>query len=296
MRVCDERQKVADSLRLFSSHLADRFTKCGQDFVVLECNNCKRLHTLSIDCGLRICDVCTRKRWSKLNKKYSPLVKSRNIRQLSLLTLTIKNLLSLDSKVIRNLIEHFVNFRRRSYVKKRLLGGLWCIEIKGTKGNYNLHIHCIIEHRWFGRPSKQEAKQIQIPERLNETKNIRSKDDLVQYVGKDIGQITLSAIWENLTGDPVIDVRRIKSAKDALRYVLKYVTKPPDLEAPEDYVEFLISFFGIPMLKTFGSWFHAVILIKPRLICYQCNSSSWTVVMFSWQENVFQDASQARSP
>jgi hypothetical protein len=170
------------------------------------------------------------------------------------------------------------------------------MEIKGTRGNYNLHIHCVIEHKWFGRPSKQEAKQIQIPERLKETKNITSKTDLVRYEGKDIGQITLSAIWEEISGDPVIDIRRIKSAKDALKYILKYVTKPPDLEAPSDYVNFLIAFFGIPMLKTFGSWFHAIILITPRLICFQCNSSSWTVVMFSWQQNIIQDIAQARSP
>jgi hypothetical protein len=296
MRACNTEQSVASSLRLFSSHLADRYEKCGQDFVVLECRNCHRLHTLSISCGLRICGVCTRKRWSKLHKKYAPLVRSRNPRQLSLLTLTIKNLESLDSNVIHTLIENFVNFRRRIYVKRRLLGGLWCIELKGSAGNYNLHLHCIIEHQWFGKPTKQEAKQIEIPPRLNETKGIGSKSDLVNYQGKDAGQLTLSAIWEGLSGDPVIDIRRIRSAKQALKYVLKYVTKPPDLEAPEDFVKFLVAFRAIPMIKLFGSWYHAIILIKPRLVCYQCNSSSWTVVMFSWQLSVFQIAAQPRGP
>lgn len=281
--VSDSTQTIADLLQPFNESVASRFLKCGQDFVVLECNNCKRLHTLSINCGLRICKSCTKKRWSKLHKKYSPLVRSKNPKTLSLLTLTIKNLVYLDSNVIHRLITHFVNFRRRTYVKNRLKGGLWCIEIKGTRGNYNLHVHCIIESKWFNKPSMQEAKQISIPERLNKTKNIQSKEDLVKYSGRDIGQITLSAIWENITGDPVIDIRRIKSTKEALRYVLKYVTKPPDLEAPEDFVDFLIAFYSIPMLKTFGSFYHAVILFTPRLICYQCNSSTWKVIAFSWQ-------------
>lgn len=274
---------IARILRLFNPHLADRYENCGTEFVVLECGSCKRLHTCSLNCGLRICETCTKKRWSKLHKKYAPLVRSKNPRQLSLLTLTIKNIPILDSKIIHSLIENFMNFRRRSYVQKRLLGGLWCIEIKGTRGNYNLHIHAIIEHKWFGKPSKSETFNIKIPKRLTETKGIISTKDLLNYSEKDSGQVMLSILWENITGDPIIDIRRIKSSKEALRYVLKYVTKPPCLETPEDMVEFLIAFYTTPMLKLFGCWYHAVILIMPGLICLMCGCSNWNRVLFSWQ-------------
>jgi len=274
--------EIARILRFCNSHLADRFANCGTDFVVLECKNCKKLHTFSLNCGLRICKVCTEKRYSKLRKRYGALIRAKNPRQLSLLTLTIKNVQTLDSNTIHNLIENFVTFRRRRYVQKRLKGGLWCIEIKGSKGNFNLHIHIIIESKWFGRPTKSEISNISIPERLTTTKGVSSKEDLLNYTGKDIGQIMLSAIWEEIAGDPVVDIRRVRSGKEALKYVLKYVTKPPNLETPEDFVEFLFAFFSIPMLKLFGAWYNAVVLVKPRLMCLACGGTYFTVIMFSW--------------
>jgi hypothetical protein len=156
------------------------------------------------------------------------------------------------------------------------------MEVKGTKGNYNLHIHAVIEHVFFGRPSRREASE-KLPERLTITKGIATKQDLLDYSEKDIGQIMLSAIWENITGDPVIDIRRVRSHKDALRYVLKYVTKPPCLETPEDFVEFIMAFSCIPMLKTFGSWYNTINLPKLFLVCKNCDSiMSWRIVDASW--------------
>jgi hypothetical protein len=283
MCVSDFELALTNSLQSLSIRLAERFSNCGADFVVIECSNCGTRHTLSVNCGLRICQGCTAKRYTKLYSKYRNLLQSKHPGKLSLLTLTIKNVATLDRNIVKTLIQSFLKFRRRTYVKKRLIGGLWCMEVKGTAGNYNLHIHAVIEHIYFGRPSRREASQISIPERLAETKGISSRQDLLNYSEKDIGQIILSAIWQDITTDPVIDIRRVRSHKDALRYVLKYVTKPPDLEAPKDFVEFLMAFSCIPMLKTFGSWYNAIEFPKLFIMCMNCNSiMSWRIVDASW--------------
>lgn len=275
-------EAIADSLWFFRPALAQKFLNCGTDFIVLECKNCNTLHTFSLDCGLRICEVCTKKRWSKLNKKYAPLVRSKNPKKLSLLTLTIKNLKELNKNSIHQLINYFVTFRHRRYVKKRLSGGLWTLEIKGTRGNYNLHIHSLIEHNFYGRPSKYEVQNLKIPERLKDTKGIVTKKDLLTYTGHDIGQIMLSIIWSNISGDPVIDIRRVDDSKEAFRYILKYVTKPPDLDTPQDFADFLIAFYATPMIKLYGSWYNALIILKPFLVCMHCGFSNWKIIMFSW--------------
>ncbi|MDN4015316.1 hypothetical protein QX233_22970, partial [Chryseobacterium gambrini] len=73
-----------------------------------------------------------------------------------------------------------------------------------------------------------------------------------------IPQAALSSVWEDLTGAPVLDVRRIEERGDldtesALAEVIGYVTKPPEFESVADEVEYLTALKGSRLVQPFGS-------------------------------------------
>jgi len=264
-----------------------KYQNCKDLFAILECTNCGKRIAIFTGCGLRICPECSKRRASKLYRRYLKIFKSllgKGI--LSLLTLTVRNCDSI-SQGLEKLKKGWEKFRRRSYFKSRVLGGIFVVEVKiGKDGKYNLHAHILLVHRWFGVPRLQEVKHLRIPERLKYTKGIESYADLLKP-RKGIGQIVLSVIWENITGDYVVDIRRVRSLKNGLGYVIKYLLKPPKFPSPEHYVEWLETFWKQPVLIPFGVVrdFEDDEGFKP--VCLLCLNTEFIFVCicFSWEIN-----------
>ena len=71
-------------------------------------------------------------------------------------------------------------------------------------------------------------------------------------------QAALSSVCEDLTGAPVVDVRRIEEHRDldaesALAEVIGYVSKPPKFESVAEEVEYLTALKGSQLVQPFGS-------------------------------------------
>lgn len=91
-----------------------------------------------------------------------------------------------------------------------------------------------------------------------------------------IPQPALSAVWEDLTGSPVVDVRRIydRSASgvvDALKEVLGYALKPPEFESIEAEVVFTKDIKGCPMVHPFGELHGNAADVGQLLRCAHCD-------------------------
>jgi len=231
-----------------------KFQNCKDLFAIIECDNCGHRKAIFTGCGLRICPECAKRRGKRLFKRYlrifSTLLEKLKCR-LGFLTLTIRNCNDLKEG-LQKLKEAWKRFKRRSYFRNRVYGGIFVIEVKiGRDGKYNLHAHVLILHDWFGLPKEQEVKHLTIPERVVSTKGIKSWRDLLKPQ-KGIGQLVLSLLWENVSGDFVVDIRSVRSPKKALRYLVKYILKPPEFPEPDHYVEFLEAFWKQPMLIPFG--------------------------------------------
>ena len=246
---------IEDVLKLFKDGAyLWKYQNCSELFAVIECTNCGHRKAIFTGCGLRICPECSKRRARRLFRRYLRIFRSLLSSRkciLSLLTLTVKNC-STILEGLEKLKKGWEKFRRRKYFANRAYGGIFVIEVKlGRDGRYNLHAHILLLHRWFGVPKLQEVKHLTIPERLKYTKGIRTWRDLLKPQ-RGLGQIVLSILWENIVGDYVVDIRRVRSLKKGLGYVIKYLLKPPKFPEPEHYVEFLEAFWKQPVLIPFG--------------------------------------------
>jgi hypothetical protein len=126
-------------------------------------------------------------------------------------------------------------------------GGIYGIDIK-QKGvfEYNVHAHVLIDSSY-------------------------------------IPQAALSAAWEDITGDPVVDTRRIydRSEKESVAKVLMetvgYAVKPPQFEELDDELEFVQAAKGCPTVHPFGSLHGTGSSSGGMLLCSSCEQSprSW---------------------
>jgi hypothetical protein len=98
-----------------------------------------------------------------------------------------------------------------------------------------------------------------------------------------IPQAALSSLWEDITGDPVVDVRRIydrssrESVAEALEETVGYATKPPEFEEIDDELDFTEGVKGCPSTHPFGSLHGAGNTEVGSLICSNCERQP-----FSW--------------
>jgi hypothetical protein len=91
-----------------------------------------------------------------------------------------------------------------------------------------------------------------------------------------IPQAALSSLWEDITGDPVVDVRRIydrgteQSINDALQETVGYAVKPPEFESLDDELEFVAAAKGCPDVHPFGDLHGAGDSDAGALRCSNC--------------------------
>jgi hypothetical protein len=93
-----------------------------------------------------------------------------------------------------------------------------------------------------------------------------------------VPQAALSAEWEDITGDPVVDVRRVydrssdESVENVLMETVGYAVKPPEFEELESEVEFTLEAKGCPTVHPFGDLHgHGSKGEVAGLICSDCD-------------------------
>jgi hypothetical protein len=101
----------------------------------------------------------------------------------------------------------------------------------------------------------------------------------------------LSKDWKDITGDSyIVDLRAVTSVKDGLRYLLKYVSKPPQLwgeneglsamEKEERREDFNSAMKGVRTVQPFGKLYGELTLDLPDVACPQCGAHEWVTWEF----------------
>jgi len=161
---------------------AGALVRCGTEFFLYECRDCRRQWVTVSRCGLRLCPRCASLRAWRLAKKYEEVFKTPNLKHLVL-----------TSRPLRRGLREHIQWVRASF--KRLLhrkvferawgGGLYTIEVtyKPERGFY-VHLHALI-------------------------------------AGAYVSQAVVSHHWADLTGCPVCWIKRATNPKEAVKYIAK---------------------------------------------------------------------------
>lgn len=96
-----------------------------------------------------------------------------------------------------------------------------------------------------------------------------------------IPQAALAAVWEDITGAPVVDVRAVygrdgETIESAVAETVAYACKPPEFEDPTDAAEFAVETKGQRMVQPFGDLHGNVPDLGDSLLCERCeNTPNW---------------------
>ena len=203
----------------------DRFDNCGAECVVEWSEALQTFRLRASYCKNRHCQPCQKAK----NGLISANLRNRievdgrvEKHKFRFLTLTLKHSDEPLTDQIKRLYDCFSRLRNTTLWKNTQLGGVSMFEVTLTdKGEWHPHLHIIMEGH-FVKAEKLKAK------------------------------------WLAITGDSNrIDLQEVKSGKDAVHYVSKYVTKgvADNIWRDKDKAqEWLAASKGLRTATTFGSW------------------------------------------
>ena len=218
------RNRVADILCANALNTkASRYLTCCEFGFVVEClgEDRHRYYTVSY-CDLRFCSRCGARTFKRLYARHAPVLDyiKRNTRpnyRLRQITLTSKNTGELSSRQIK---AFNLNVKEALNVLMEGVdswGAIWVNEVGFD--NTNLHAHVLLYSPY-------------------------------------LPQQRLSEVWNEISGNSVVWISRTRvSGPTALRYMLKYVAKPPS-DDPDIIGALEVAFHGTRRVHTVGFFYN----------------------------------------
>jgi len=210
------------------------------EFIRLECISCGNHFDVPVYCGDRFCPVCSVTRRLRVRSRLEFLVK--NVKagsgyNFKHLTLTIKNQQHL-SLMTAAIVKSFRQLRQTASWKSHVKGGAFVIEITGDSSNWHVHLHIIIESKYYKWAN-------------------------------------LLNLWKKFSTGQGVYIQNIPR-REIIRYLTKYISKtdtPPECrEAINDALR------GTRLFQPFGSWYSINRLYtKPAVICKECKGTCFMI-------------------
>jgi hypothetical protein len=299
-----ERDEVSHALRLAT---------CGHRSVQLECpelaGGCGHEENyVPISCGSRLCPDCTDDNMGRLIEEWKPAVSSMT--HPTFATFTIENVDD-AAEGREKVVEAFGRLRQRTIPfegETRREGSTkrWCWWRDGGRPSDRWKVHLqeagahdlarrlqseYVRYEWEDVTGHHQGRAIPFKELVDG--GLYAVD--VKQVGPDefnvhlhvvmdapyVPQAALSAVWEDLTGDPVVDLRRIYDRSGggieyALAETVAYAVKSPEFESIEAAVDFVTELKGKALVHPFGSLHGAATNAAGLLRCANCEQTpSW---------------------
>jgi len=153
----------------------------------------------------------------------------------------MKNKPELKREYIKAIRGQFTRLLHRKYYKERIIGGLYVIELKNKGNGWNIHIHALID-------TKPGFNGFLLQKKIS--------DD-----------------WFDITQDSmIVDIREAYNPRASLKYLLKYFTKPPEINGESEvYNE---SLRKTRLIQTFGDLYGSR-PDKPKMVCSECGCDWW---------------------
>jgi hypothetical protein len=210
----------------------ERFDECGADAVVEWCEETKRYRIRANHCHCRHCEPCQRAKAALLAANLRTKIELAPSGKYRFVTLTLKHTDDQLANQIKRLYRSFTKLRHTTTWKETQEGGAAILEIKWSPDSrqWHPHLHVICEGRY-------------------------------------LRQMELADAWHTVTGDSsIVDIRALKSGRDAAHYLSKYVAKGTNTEVWADdsaAQEWVTATKGVRACATFGSWRGFRLLARP---------------------------------
>lgn len=204
------------------------------------CTHCGEEIDVPVYCGSRFCPICGLPRLRRVRDRIAyilNLARTAPGYQLKMITLTIRNQPDIGEGC-RILHKSFRRLRSKRAWKSRIPGGLYVIEVKGLPGHWHVHLHILVDCRFF-------------PVRL------------------------LSRCWESVAPGKVVHIKKIAQGR-AVGYVTKYISKPSVAPALTGYVEEGLR--SVRLYQPFGTWHGlSKGWSRKPTTCAVCGEHSWSM-------------------
>jgi hypothetical protein len=221
----------------------------------LYCGSTGHIKDLKLKCSDRTCDECRKRTYFRLFKGWFKL--AEEMKNPKLLTLTTVNVAELTKEHLRFIRSSFVRLMRRKYYKDRILGGLYVVELKNIGKGWNIHLHALIE-------------------------TISGMDGFLL-------QRKISDDWLEITRhSKIVDIRQAESGKRSLGYILKYLTKTPEING--ESVVYNIALKGTRLIQTFGKLYSKRKPEKKKMACAECGCDWWMTDRMVWEFDIIEKA------
>jgi len=206
----------------------NRFDECGSGCRVEWSETLQRRRIRASYCRSRHCEPCARAKGNRIAAN----LRDRLAEQLQLhtqdrspkfrfVTLTLKHTRENLAHQIRRLYSSFKKLRAHPVWKKTQSGGCFMLEVKHSATGWHPHLHIITQ-------------------------------------GKFLKQHELSIAWLSVTGDStIVHITQLREPKDAVHYVVKYVSKGTNKEVWDDpnlSQEWITASKSVRTCATFGNW------------------------------------------
>ena len=215
-----------------------RFCQCGSDAWLMKSNDPEpRYRVISNRCRDRFCEACQRERRLTLASNVANVLEGRELR---LLTLTLKSTDDPLRAQLNRMYKCFRLFRNRKAIKRCMTGGLFFLEItlNDKTGQWHPHLHVIFEGTFLPHAVAKKA-------------------------------------WKSCTEDSyIVDVRILRTSKEAADYVAKYASKGISnrvWHAREKLTEAILALIGRRTFSYFGSWLGLHLGANPK------DESEWVI-------------------
>lgn len=221
----DKRRRVLIALKQSgaTANSIEAFENCGSDCSVEYCKEKQRYRVRANHCKNRHCEPCMKSKGNLLAANLQKKVQESPGKQFRFITLTLKHTDTPLADQLDRLTACFKKLRNSKCWKETQDGGAVMIEVKYDRetGEWHPHLHIVAE-------------------------------------GFFLHHSDLSTAWHGITGDSFrVDIRVIKSAKDAAFYVAKYVSKGSNDDVyycPEIAVEWIHAMKGRRTCAAYGTW------------------------------------------
>lgn len=215
-------------------------------FIRIMCTGCFKFHDIPVYCGDRFCPICSVPRYLRVRNRLRFLIDNIDPPSgycLKHLTLTIKNQTDL-SLMTSEICKSFKELRKTKSWKSHVNGGAFVIEVTGSPGSWHVHIHAVIEAKY--------------------------------YKWKEIHRL-----WMKLSSGRGVWIDNIPRGQ-AVHYLTKYLSKSSI--TIEGRSELNAALKGTRLFQVFGTWFKINRkYVKPPMRCPDCNHTGWILYSDCWE-------------